>query len=316
MKPPPRAFRRTGAPRRGFRRSRRGARDAPPRVRRAYCGRVAARWNNRGFPADGQSRRRRPEPARPYVGSYEPARRLALDFLSRSNRALSARRRMAAAMAVLESRLDRSSESFGINAQRMERLVAELRERLVAVRAGGGAEAVEKHRRRKKLTARERVERLIDPGSGFLEFSALAAFDMYANGSPAAGMVTGIGIVEGQHCIDRRQRRDGQGRHLLPDDGKETSARARDRGAEPPAVHLSRRFRRRVLAASGRSLSGSRSLRPNLLQSGAHVGQTHRADRRRDGIVHRRRRVRSRDERRDRDRQGPRARSFWADRRW
>jgi acetyl-CoA carboxylase carboxyltransferase component len=108
---------------------------------------------------------------------------------------------MAAAMAVLESRLDRSSESFGMNAQRMERLVAELRERLAAVRAGGGAEAVEKHRRRKKLTARERVERLIDPGSAFLELSALAAFDMYANGSPAAGILTGIGIVEGQHCV-------------------------------------------------------------------------------------------------------------------
>jgi acetyl-CoA carboxylase carboxyltransferase component len=104
-------------------------------------------------------------------------------------------------MAVLESRLDRRSESFGTNAQRMERLVAELRERLVAVRAGGGAQAVEKHRRRKKLTARERVERLIDSGSDFLELSALAAFEMYGNDSPAAGMVTGIGIVEGQHCV-------------------------------------------------------------------------------------------------------------------
>jgi acetyl-CoA carboxylase carboxyltransferase component len=83
----------------------------------------------------------------------------------------------------------------------MERLVAELRERLVAVRSGGGPEAVEKHRRRNKLTARERVERLIDPGSDFLEFSALAATDMYDNGSPSAGMLTGIGVVEGQHCI-------------------------------------------------------------------------------------------------------------------
>jgi acetyl-CoA carboxylase carboxyltransferase component len=108
---------------------------------------------------------------------------------------------MGAAMAVLESRLDRRSESFSANAQRMERLVAELRDRLVAVRAGGGAEAVEKHRRRKKLTARERVERLIDAGSDFLELSALAAFEMYGNDSPAAGMVTGIGTVEGQQCV-------------------------------------------------------------------------------------------------------------------
>src|SRR5580700_3055801 len=104
-------------------------------------------------------------------------------------------------MAVLETRLDRQSEPFETNARRMERLVAELRERLIAVRAGGGTEAVEKHRRRKKLTARERVERLIDPGSDFLEFSPLAAFDMYSNGSPAAGIITGVGVVESQHCV-------------------------------------------------------------------------------------------------------------------
>jgi acetyl-CoA carboxylase carboxyltransferase component len=90
---------------------------------------------------------------------------------------------------------------FEANAERMERLVAELRERLVAVRAGGGAEAVEKHRRRNKLPARERVERLLDPGSDFLEFSALAAFGMYDDDSPSAGILTGIGIVEGQHCV-------------------------------------------------------------------------------------------------------------------
>jgi len=104
-------------------------------------------------------------------------------------------------MAVLETRLERQSEPFKTNARRMERLVAELRERLIAVRAGGGTEAVEKHRRRNKLTARERVERLIDPGSDFLEFSPLAAFDMYRNDSPAAGILTGIGIVESQHCM-------------------------------------------------------------------------------------------------------------------
>jgi acetyl-CoA carboxylase carboxyltransferase component len=89
---------------------------------------------------------------------------------------------------------------FQANAERMERLVAELRERLVAVRAGGGAEAVEKHRRRNKLPARERVERLLDPGSDFLELSALAASGMYDNDSPSAGILTGIGVVEGQHC--------------------------------------------------------------------------------------------------------------------
>ncbi len=104
-------------------------------------------------------------------------------------------------MAVLESRLDRRSSDFEVNSQKMGRLVGELRERLIAVRGGGGKEAVERHRRRNKLTARERIERLIDPASGFLELSPLAALDMYDNGSPSAGIITGIGIVEDQHCV-------------------------------------------------------------------------------------------------------------------
>jgi acetyl-CoA carboxylase carboxyltransferase component len=103
-------------------------------------------------------------------------------------------------MAVLETHLDRKSVEFEKNAARLEGLVAELRERLIAVRAGGGVEAVEKHRKRNKLTARERIDRLVDPGSDFLELSALAAYDMYGNDSPSAGIVTGIGLVEEQHC--------------------------------------------------------------------------------------------------------------------
>ncbi|MEO6834553.1 MAG: carboxyl transferase domain-containing protein [Candidatus Tumulicola sp.] len=103
-------------------------------------------------------------------------------------------------MALLESRLERDSEKFARNAARMEGMVAELRERLIGARAGGGPEALKKHRKRGKLTARERIERAIDPGSDFLEFSALAANGMYSDASPAAGIVTGIGIVEGQHC--------------------------------------------------------------------------------------------------------------------
>ncbi len=83
----------------------------------------------------------------------------------------------------------------------MEGLVADLRRSLCAVRAGGGPDAVAKHRKRGKLTARERVDRLVDPGSDFLELSALAANGMYDDGAPAAGMITGIGVVLGQHCV-------------------------------------------------------------------------------------------------------------------
>src|SRR5687768_2695033 len=80
-------------------------------------------------------------------------------------------------------------------------LVAELRERTAVVASGGGEKAVERHRSRGKLTARERIDRLVDPGSAFLELNALAAWDMYEGQAPAAGMVTGIGVVEGTDCV-------------------------------------------------------------------------------------------------------------------
>ncbi len=104
-------------------------------------------------------------------------------------------------MAVLESRIDARSDAFAVNAQRMRGFVDDLRDRLAATARGGGDEATAKHRKRGKLPARERVERLVDPGTSFLEFSALAANGMYNEDSPAAGVVTGIGIVEGRHCV-------------------------------------------------------------------------------------------------------------------
>src|SRR5919106_3915451 len=83
----------------------------------------------------------------------------------------------------------------------MEALVAELRERTALVARGGGERAVERHRSRGKLTARERIDRLVDPGSAFLELNALAAWDLYGGDAPAAGIVTGIGSIEGQECV-------------------------------------------------------------------------------------------------------------------
>src|SRR5437879_7176171 len=83
----------------------------------------------------------------------------------------------------------------------MEELVAELRERSAQVAQGGGEKATERHRSRGKLTARERVDRLIDPGGAFLELNALAAWDVYDAQAPAAGIVTGIGVVEGRECV-------------------------------------------------------------------------------------------------------------------
>jgi acetyl-CoA carboxylase carboxyltransferase component len=83
----------------------------------------------------------------------------------------------------------------------MDELVAELNGHLERARAGGGEVAVERHRARGKLLARERIERLIDPGAAFLELAALAAHGLYDGEAPAAGIVTGIGPVAGRPCM-------------------------------------------------------------------------------------------------------------------
>jgi len=83
----------------------------------------------------------------------------------------------------------------------MEGLVAELRERTALIAEGGGDKATERHRSRGKLPARERIDRLVDPGAAFLELNALAAWDLYEGQAPAAGIVTGIGVVEGRECV-------------------------------------------------------------------------------------------------------------------
>jgi acetyl-CoA carboxylase carboxyltransferase component len=104
-------------------------------------------------------------------------------------------------VAILETGVDRSAEDFGANRARMEELVAELRVRTAAVAEGGGPEAVERHCSRGKLLARERIDALLDPDSAFLELNALAAWDLYGGDAPAAGIVTGIGLVEGRECV-------------------------------------------------------------------------------------------------------------------
>jgi acetyl-CoA carboxylase carboxyltransferase component len=104
-------------------------------------------------------------------------------------------------VAVLSSRIERESDTFARRRARMEELVGELRERSELVARGGPPEAHEKHRDRGKLTARERIDRLVDPGGAFLELNALAAWGVYDDQAPGAGIVTGIGVVEGRECV-------------------------------------------------------------------------------------------------------------------
>src|SRR5919106_3617808 len=107
-------------------------------------------------------------------------------------------------MAVLRSSLDPTSDTFRANADALTALVAELRRRTADVSgrgAGGDETSIRRHRDRGKLLVRERIDRLIDAGSAFLELSALAATDLYDGEAPSAGIVTGIGLVEGVECV-------------------------------------------------------------------------------------------------------------------
>ncbi|MEP7188429.1 MAG: carboxyl transferase domain-containing protein, partial [Roseiflexaceae bacterium] len=104
-------------------------------------------------------------------------------------------------MAIIQSQIDTRSDEFKTNTAAYERLTEELRGVLAEVREGGKADARAKHVARGKLFVRERIERLLDPDTAFLELSPLAAYEVYADDVPAAGIVTGIGRVEGQEVV-------------------------------------------------------------------------------------------------------------------
>ncbi|HXV07497.1 MAG TPA: carboxyl transferase domain-containing protein [Burkholderiales bacterium] len=104
-------------------------------------------------------------------------------------------------MSSIRSNLDLRSAEFGASAAAMGALVADLRGKVELVKQGGGEPAREKHAARGKLLPRERVRNLLDVGSPFLELSQLAAWGMYDNQVPAAGIITGIGRVSGRECM-------------------------------------------------------------------------------------------------------------------
>ncbi|QFT53274.1 carboxyl transferase domain-containing protein [Microbulbifer sp. THAF38] len=101
----------------------------------------------------------------------------------------------------LQSKINTRDAAFGENREQMQALVADLREKVEAIAQGGGERAREKHLARGKLLPRDRIDALLDPGSPFLEFSQLAAHEVYGEDVPAAGIITGIGTVSGQPCV-------------------------------------------------------------------------------------------------------------------
>jgi 3-methylcrotonyl-CoA carboxylase beta subunit/propionyl-CoA carboxylase len=110
-------------------------------------------------------------------------------------------RLVTSSMDLLPSRLKTDSNEYRANRDRMTALVSELRERTAIAREGGGPKYLARHREQGKKPVRERIDLLIDPGTPFLELSPLAAYDMYDNDAPGAGLATGIGRVGGRDVM-------------------------------------------------------------------------------------------------------------------
>ncbi|MCS3804393.1 3-methylcrotonyl-CoA carboxylase beta subunit [Chromobacterium alkanivorans] len=104
-------------------------------------------------------------------------------------------------MPILESKLSPRAADFQANADKMRALVADLRDKVAKAALGGGDKARAKHAARGKLLPRERIDLLLDPGAPFLELSQLAAFGIYDDDAPGAGLISGIGRIAGVDCL-------------------------------------------------------------------------------------------------------------------
>ncbi len=104
-------------------------------------------------------------------------------------------------MPSIKTKLNPKSQEFSVNAEAMQSLLDDLNDKMSVIAEGGGKERQDKHLSRGKLLPRERIRQLLDVGSPFLELSQFAAFNMYDNQVPSAGIITGIGRVNGQECI-------------------------------------------------------------------------------------------------------------------
>ncbi len=104
-------------------------------------------------------------------------------------------------MDVIESHINTDGKEFKENVEYYERLVDDLKTNIATVQKGGGEEKIKLHKSRNKMLVRERIDALLDPDTPFMEFNTLAAYDMFDNRAPCAGIVTGIGIVHGREVV-------------------------------------------------------------------------------------------------------------------
>ena len=104
-------------------------------------------------------------------------------------------------MDIIESSIDTSDKEFKDNYKHYELLVKDLKDHILVAQKGGGEEKIKIHKSRNKMLARERIEALLDPDTPFMEFNTLAAYGLYDNKAPSAGIITGIGLVHGREIV-------------------------------------------------------------------------------------------------------------------
>ena len=104
-------------------------------------------------------------------------------------------------MDILESHVDVDSKEFKDNFKQYGKLVKDLKDKISIAQKGGGEEKIKLHKSRNKMLVRERIESLLDPETPFMEFNSLAAYDLFDNKAPCAGIVTGIGIIHGSEVV-------------------------------------------------------------------------------------------------------------------
>ncbi|PVV03603.1 hypothetical protein BB560_001908 [Smittium megazygosporum] len=104
-------------------------------------------------------------------------------------------------LTIIPDKIDKSSDDFKNNKERMDSLLEDLKSKLDIISQGGSEKARERHLSRNKLLPRDRIKRLLDVGSPFLEFSQLAGHDLYGEDVPAGGIITGIGHINGTVCV-------------------------------------------------------------------------------------------------------------------
>lgn len=104
-------------------------------------------------------------------------------------------------MAIIKSKTKPTDELFLSNQAAMEMLVEKLQKDIATIKLGGGERAIAHQRQKGKLPVRERISHLLDDGSNFLEIGQFAAWQVYDESIPCAGVVAGIGMIEGVQCM-------------------------------------------------------------------------------------------------------------------